>query len=150
MSNPTLHLPVFFITEMLLPLLMILSFFAYPLIRAYGKNGQSLRVRKEKLDRAGAVTNVILGILYSPLSLVGSLFGMVGEGYINNSSPAQDVLIEVITILGFYTPLVSLGSILTSVLLRNRGCSRYSFVIQFAALVYFGILLALTALLDVL
>lgn len=134
---------------MLIPLLGIVCFFAYPVIRAYGKQGQALQDRKEKLDRICTVTNVILGIAYIPLSIVGSLSGMVGEGYIGNSSSAQDVLIEVITVLGFFTPLVSFGSILTSVLLRNRGWSRRSFAIQFTALAYLGILLALTALLEV-
>ena len=149
MSNSDLVSFVGFAAGMLFFLLGILGFFAFPVIRAYGKKGQALQIRKEKLDRAGIITNVVLAILYIPLSVVFGLSGMVGEGYINNSSPAQDVLIQVITIMGFYTPLMSLGSILSSVLLRRKGSSTRSFAMQFTALGYMVIVVILTALLDV-
>lgn len=134
-----------FLLSMILVFVAIFGWFCVPLIRTAKKD--RTHTPRKALDKAGVITNIVLGVLYIPLSLFGSLFGMVGEGYMNDPSLWRAVLCDVIMILGIYTPLVSIGSIVTSVLLRKRGCSVLSFGVQFSALVHLAIMGVLAALL---
>lgn len=128
--------------------LLICAAYTIPTVQGYLHRHEALQLRRRKLDKVGLVTNILLGILYVPLSMVAGLFGMMGEGYINRSTPTQDFVISLITYLGFFTFLTAMGSILCSVLLRRWGYSVKSFWVQFGTLFHFAFLLFLSWLLE--
>ena len=100
------------------------------------------------LDKAGAVTNWILGIMYLPLSLFFFLLGgMSSEIFMEDRSVVRDALCYVLSIMSIFTFFISEGGILASIHLRRRGDSRKSFAVQFVGLAYFGVMFLLIALL---
>lgn len=99
------------------------------------------------LDLAGKIINILLLILYFPLSVLGSFSGMVSEDYIYGSTPMQDFLCDLITIVGFCTPLVFIGGLFLSIKLRRGGRSLESFLWQFAGIGWLLIDLGLIAIL---
>ena len=58
--------------------LVVIALFAFPFFR---KPPEDIGKANSKLDTAGFITNILLGLLYLPLSIVGYLFGMVSEAY---------------------------------------------------------------------
>lgn len=103
---------------------------------------------QRNLDRVTGVTNSILGILYIPLSLFFSLSGMVSDGFVGKATPVQEAICNVITFLGVLTAPVAFGSLICSILSRQKGRSRLSFWIQFLPLLYIAVIIVLILILE--
>lgn len=91
----------------------------------------------KKIDKLGRVFNIILGIAYIPLSLFSWLLQMVSESTIDATNPLYITLIEIFCIISFIIPLLCIVGIIISVVLRKKGYSISSVVIQFLPLAIF-------------
>ena len=117
-------------------LFLICALFALPFLRKTGGNEKAFSPKPQsRLDAWGIITNVILGVLYIPISVIGCFMGMVGEGYMYDPTALQSFLCDTIMLVGIFTPLVSFCGIVTSVLHRRRGRSGLSFFIQFSGII---------------
>ena len=139
---------VSFVLVLVFGFLVIGAIFAVPVIKAFSNDEIHPNSKKPVLDVIGVITNILLSIIYIPLSLVGSLMGMLSEGYMYNTTLLQTVICDVITILCLFTPLVCLGGIVSSALLRIRGRSIPSFWVQFSGIFYIASILLLGLFLD--
>ncbi len=90
-----------------------------------------------KLDKFGRVFNIILSVAYIPLSLFSWLLQMASESTIDATNPLYKTLINVFCVISFFIPLLCIVGIIMSVILRKKGYSIFSFVIQFVPLVLF-------------
>lgn len=90
-----------------------------------------------KFDKVGRVFNIILSVAYIPLSLFSWLLQMASENTIDATNPLYITLINVFCIISFFVPLLCVAGIVMSVILRKKGYSIFSFVIQFLPLVIF-------------
>ena len=91
----------------------------------------------KKLDKIGAVFNIILGVSYIPLSLFSWLLQMASESTIDATNPLYITLIGIFCIISFIIPFLCIAGIIVSLILRKKGCSISSFVVQFLPLVIF-------------
>ena len=91
----------------------------------------------KKLDKIGTVFNIILGASYIPLSLFSWLLQMVSESTIDATNPLYITLIEIFCIISFIIPFLCVAGIIVSLILRKKGYSISSFVVQFLPLVIF-------------
>ena len=91
----------------------------------------------KKLDKIGTVFNIILGVSYIPLSLFSLLFQMASESTIDATNPLYITLIEIFCIISFIIPFLCIAGIIASLILRKKGYSISSFVVQFLPLVIF-------------
>ena len=91
----------------------------------------------KKLDKIGKIFNIILGVTYIPLSLFGWLLQMASESTIDATNPLYITLIEIFCIISFFVPLLCIVGIVISIILRKKGYSKSSFIVQFIPLVIF-------------
>lgn len=89
-----------------------------------------------RLDRIGIATNIILSILYVPMSLIGvaSVFA-----FDTPHGAAVSAALGSLVPLGVSLPFVSLFFMILSVRFRRAGHSVASFVLQFIPLFVFAI-----------
>jgi len=92
------------------------------------------------LDTAGVFFNILLSVLYVPLSLYGIFSVFAADSMFLYSSGVQKV-IELMVGIGVSLPFASILSIMTSVALRRKGISVLSFAIQFVPLLLFVIMI---------
>ena len=90
-----------------------------------------------KLDRVGKICGHILTIAYLPLSLYSFLLYMASEATISANNPLYICLINVFCVFTLIIPFLCFAGVVVSAILRNRGCSAASFVIQFVPLIIF-------------
>lgn len=90
-----------------------------------------------KLDKSGVIFNIILSVLYVPMSYFSWLLMMVSEGTINATNQMYINLITVFCYITLLVPLLCVSGIAFSVFFRKRKKSILSFVIQFIPLVVF-------------
>ena len=102
----------------------------------------------KKLDKAGKVLNIVLGIVYIPLSFISWLLPMVSESIIGATNPIFITLVEILCAISFAIPFLSVAGIVVSVILRIKGRSVVSFVVQFLPLVLFVLNLILLCYAD--
>ena len=93
-----------------------------------------------RLDRIGLICNVILSILYIPMSLYGIFSLFAADSMSVYSEPMQRVIYLLITV-GTGLPFVSVLSIVLSVIFRKKGKRILSFIIQFIPLIIFIVML---------
>ena len=86
-----------------------------------------------KLDKVSLATNVVLAILYLPISLFGVFLVFAADSMFMYSELIQKI-ISFMIYLGLTLPFVSVASIVLSVVLRKKGKSLVSFLIQFVPL----------------
>ena len=91
----------------------------------------------KKLDKACKVFNIVLGILYVPLSLFSWLLQMASESTIGATNPLYITLIGISCVISFCIPFLCVGGMIASVKLRRKGHSKLAFGIQFIPLVVF-------------
>lgn len=96
----------------------------------------------KKLDKVGRVFNVILSVIYVPLSLFSWLLVMASEATIGATNPLFITLINIFCFISFVNSLLFFVGIILSVILRNKGYSVPSFVVQFIPLAIFVLNLA--------
>ena len=94
------------------------------------------------LDKAGFVLNIVLSLLYIPLSLAGLFMLFFADNPVGLTD-AQERLLYTGIDFGMSTALVSIPSIFTSIVARKRGKRIFSFLIQFLPLIVFLIGLTL-------
>lgn len=100
------------------------------------------------LDKKGVVFNIVLSIIYIPLSIMGIFTIFFFDAPTTNYSALKMSLLYTITYLGFSIPILSIAGIFTSVIMRRRGKSKFSFIIQFLPLLVFVIMLILISFID--
>ncbi len=91
----------------------------------------------KKLDKIGTVFNIILGVSYIPLSLFSWLLQMASESTIDATNPLYITLIDIFCIISLIIPFLCIAGIIVSLILRKKGYSISSFVVQFLPLVIF-------------
>ncbi len=99
----------------------------------------------KRIDRIGKFFNLIVGILYIPLSLFSWLLQMASESTMGATNPLYIYLINIFCVIAFLIPLLCIAGILLSIVFRRKGRSVFSFVIQFLPLVIFLLNLLLLA-----
>ncbi|MBQ7874881.1 MAG: hypothetical protein IJ306_06980 [Oscillospiraceae bacterium] len=95
-----------------------------------------------KLDNAGLISNIILSVVYFPLSLLG-FFSIFFTDNMSAYSEAIQTLIIIMVCIGVAMPFVSVLSIMSSVILRKRGKRIFSFAIQFLPLILFSVMITI-------
>ena len=89
-----------------------------------------------KLDKIGFIFNIILSVLYVPMSLCGIFSLFAADSMFMYSETIQKIIDLMITI-GITLPFVSVLGILLSVIFRKKGKRILSFTIQFIPLILF-------------
>ena len=89
-----------------------------------------------KLDKIGFVFNIILSVLYIPMSLYGIFSLFAADSMFRYPEPIQKIIGIMITI-GITLPFVSVFGIFFSVVFRKKGKRILSFTIQFIPLILF-------------
>ena len=89
-----------------------------------------------KLDKIGFVFNIILSVLYIPMSLYGIFSLFAADSMFRYPEPIQKFIGIMITI-GITLPFVSVFGIFFSVVFRKKGKRILSFIIQFVPLILF-------------
>ena len=89
-----------------------------------------------KLDKIGFVFNIILSVLYIPMSLYGIFSLFAADSMFRYPEPIQKIIGIMITI-GITLPFVSVFGIFFSVVFRKKGKRILSFIIQFVPLILF-------------
>ena len=97
----------------------------------------------KKLDRVGYVFNIILSIIYIPISWISWLFMMASEATIGATNQTFIFLINVFCWITMIIPFLCFLGIFLSVMYRKKGYSVRSFVVQFLPLIIFGMKLLL-------
>ena len=97
----------------------------------------------KKLDRVGYVFNIILSIIYIPISWISWLFMMASEATIGATNQTFIFLINFFCWITMIIPFLCFLGIFLSVRYRKKGYSVRSFVVQFLPLVIFGMNLLL-------
>ena len=92
------------------------------------------------LDTAGVFLNILLSLLYVPLSLYG-IFSVFAADSMSLYSAGVQKAIELMIGIGVSLPFASILSIMTSVALRRKGISVPSFAVQFVPLLLFIVML---------
>ena len=109
------------------------------------------KVRKPKdrknspLDVSGIILNVVLLVMiYPPMSVAAALLGIGNFA----TEPFAVFLENAAVALGRLLPAVCVAGIAASVVLRRKGKSGLSFLVQFAGAVWFGITMLLAFISD--
>lgn len=97
----------------------------------------------KKLDRVGYVFNIVLSIIYIPVSWISWLFMMASEATIDATNQTFILLINVFCWITMIIPFLCFLGIFLSVRYRKKGYSVRSFVVQFLPLIIFGLNLLL-------
>ena len=126
------------VLKMLVVVILVIVFFI-PKKKEYEYNS---------LDKKGVIFNVILSIIYVPLSIMGFFTIFFADAPAEINSSLKNLLIDIIIWLGFSIPLLSIASIFASVLARKRGKSKFSFIIQFLPIPVFVVMLILMFFMD--
>lgn len=91
----------------------------------------------KRLDKITKITNVILAVLYVPLSFYAFLCQMASEGTMGVENQLYINLITIFCIVCFFIPLLCVLGIVLSVILRHKGRSITAFIVQFLPLIVF-------------
>lgn len=102
----------------------------------------------KELDKLGKLLNLILGILYIPLSLFSWLLQMTSESTLNATNQLYISLIDIFCIIAFLFPLLCIAGILASIFFRKKGHTALSLVAQFLPLAVFFLNLILLVCAD--
>ena len=97
----------------------------------------------KKLDKAGYIWNIILSIIYIPVSFFSWLSFMASEATIGATNQVFIAMINIFCHISLMIPLFCFLGILLSVRFRRKGYVVWSFVIQFLPLIIFGMNLLL-------
>ena len=92
-----------------------------------------------KLDKIGFIFNIILSILYVPMSLYG-IFSLFASDSMFMYSETIQKIIEFMITIGISMPFSSVICIVLSVVFRKKGRRILSFTIQFIPLILFVIM----------
>ena len=125
---------------MIFAVIVLLTAFFIPKKKGYQYNS---------LDQKGVIFNIVLSIIYVPLSLAGIFTVFFWDAPTTGYSELKLSLLNAVTGLGLAFPLISLASIFISATARKRGKSKFSFLIQFLPALVFAVLLGLVCFMGV-
>ncbi len=94
------------------------------------------------LDKKGVILNIVLSVIYIPMSFAGVCMIFFADNPIG-LTPIELNLLYTAIYFGISLPLVSVGSVFSSVVARKRGKSKFSFFVQFTPIVVFIIAIIL-------
>lgn len=94
-----------------------------------------------QLDKIGFIFNIILSVLYVPMSLCG-IFSLFAADSMFMYSESVQSIIDFLISIGITLPFTSIFGIGLSVIFRKNGKSILSFTIQFVPLLLFIIMVA--------
>ena len=97
------------------------------------------KVQYNKLDKIGLVLNIILSVIYVPISLFG-VFSVMMADAMHMYSETVKIILSFMIYLGISLPIISIVSIALSVFFRKKGKSVLSFFLQFIPLFVFAII----------
>ena len=97
------------------------------------------RMQYNKLDKIGLVFNIILSVIYVPISLFG-VFSVMMADAMHMYSETVKIILSFMIYLGISLPIISIVSIALSVFFRKKGKSVLSFFLQFIPLFVFAII----------
>ena len=97
------------------------------------------RMQYNKLDKIGLVLNIILSVIYVPISLFG-VFSVMMADAMHMYSETVKIILSFMIYLGISLPIISIVSIALSVFFRKKGKSVLSFFLQFIPLFVFAII----------
>jgi len=100
-----------------------------------------------KLDRIGFIFNIILSILYVPMSLYGIFSFFAADSMFRYSKEIQKI-IELMITVGTTLPFISVLGIALSVVFRKNGKRILGFTIQFVPLIIFVIMVVIFELIS--
>lgn len=105
-----------------------------------GKNKQS----NNKLDEMGRIFNIVLSVLYIPLSFFSIIMGLfIWDSPLKNE--LDKTIRTIVTYVSIPMPLICITSIVLSTMLRKKRMSKLSFCMQFLPIALFILnILALT------
>ena len=89
-----------------------------------------------ELDKKGVVFNIILSVIYIPMSIAG-VFTVFFADNLSGFTQTKLALLYIAIYIGLSIPLASIVSIFTSVVARKRGKSKFSFAVQFIPIAIF-------------
>ena len=89
-----------------------------------------------KLDKIGFIFNIILSVLYVPMSLYG-IFSLFAADSMFMYSETIQKIIELMITIGITLPFASVLGIVLSIIFRKKGKRILSFTIQFIPLILF-------------
>ena len=92
-----------------------------------------------KLDKIGFIFNIILSVLYVPMSLYGIFSIFAADSMFMYSETVQKI-IELMITIGITLPFVSVLGLVFSVVFRKKGKQILGFTIQFIPLILFVIM----------
>lgn len=95
------------------------------------------------LDKKGVIFNIILSVIYVPLSLMGMFTIFFADAPTTDYSVLKESLLSVVIYIGLSIPILSIASIFTSVVARKKGKSKFSFIIQFLPIPIFVVMMIL-------
>ena len=91
----------------------------------------------QKIDKLRRTFNIILTVLYFPLSLFSWLMQMVSVDTIDATNPLYITWINIFCIISFLIPFLCIAGIVLSILWRKKGHSVPSFIVQLIPLAVF-------------
>ena len=99
----------------------------------------SRKLATTKFDRIGFLCNVVLAVIYIPMS-VSSIFSLYAADTMFMFSENTQKHIDALMTVGVLMPLICVVSLALSVILRKKGAWVLSFVVQFVPLVLYLIM----------
>jgi|GEM_PF-6062986 hypothetical protein len=95
-----------------------------------------------KFDRIGKILNIGLSVFYIPFSLFSMTVGIfIWDSPIKNELDKSTRTI--VSNVSLPMPLICIGSIVLSIILRKNGLSKLSFFVQFLPIVLFMLVMSL-------
>lgn len=95
------------------------------------------------LDKISMISNIILGLLYVPLSFFCLLLQMASDGTVGATNPIYIQMNRIFCMAALTVPFFCVVGIVLSIVFRKKGCHVWSFIIQFLPIVVFGLDLVL-------
>lgn len=86
------------------------------------------------LDKASKFFNIVLGVVYVPMSLFSWLLTMASEGTMGATNPTYITLLHIVCVVAFAIPVLCVLGLVLSVIFRKKGHALASLVIQFVPL----------------
>lgn len=99
----------------------------------------------KKHNKIGILLNIIMGVIYVPLSIFSWLLQMASESTMDATNPVYITLVRIFCVIAFLIPFLCVAAILLSVLIRKKGHGVLSIVISFIPLMVFILNLLLLA-----
>ena len=91
----------------------------------------------KRIDKISKVFNLILGVIYIPLSFFSWLMQMASEMTIDATNPLFINLVNIFCVVSFFIPILCVVGIVLSAIFRKKGHSISSIIFQFLPLVIF-------------